>query len=97
MNAKILAGTLGTILLAAPLTFAQDEKTTGSDRAAAEAHRQGRVALKPLADSPSQSMHQAISFERYKEMAAERQARKEGRSSNADRTMNPSKPANPKQ
>jgi len=84
---------VGAILLLAPLTFAQAEKTAGSDAATAEAQRQGTVALKPtVSQSPSQSVRQAVAFERYKELAAEREARKMGRSSSADRSVDSTKP-----
>jgi hypothetical protein len=80
---------LSAILAFAPFAFAQDPAPTStpSDTASAEARRQGSVALKPNASSPSQSMSQAIAFERYKELAAEREARKAGAVSAADRSI----------
>jgi len=68
-------------------TKAPDEnQATASDEATREARRQGRVALKPDAQSPAESMRQAIAFERYKELAAQRQARKEGSVSETSRS-----------
>jgi hypothetical protein len=46
------------------------------DGAAQEAKRQG-VANSKTDSSPAQTMRQAIAFERYKDLAAEREARKE--------------------
>jgi hypothetical protein len=93
MNTRILTGVLSATLMLAPFALAQDKAATpdpatpAPDAAMAEAKRQGRVALKPTAESsPTQSIRQAVAFERYKELAAEREARKESRSSNADRT-----------
>jgi len=63
---------------------------TAQERATAEARRQGRVALNPNAESPNQTMQQAIAFERYKELAAEREARKTSR---ADRSVEAPQPA----
>ena len=48
--------------------------------------------MKPNAQSPSQSMSQAIAFERYKELAAQREARKSGQSSDADRSVESESP-----
>ena len=86
---------LSAILLLAPLAFSQEQSSPAApapDAAASEARRQGSVAMKPNAQSPNQSMSQAIAFERYKELAAQREARKSGQSSNADRSVE-SKPA----
>ena len=68
----------GTVLLCAALLHAQSEPKVSPDEATKEAQRQGTVALKPnAAQSPTQSVQQAIAFERYKELAAEREAQKE--------------------
>ena len=81
---------LSTILLLAPMAFSQGPAT--QEAPTAEARRQGSVAMNPNAESPKQSMSQAIAFEKYKEMAAEREARKSGEGSTADRSLE-SKPA----
>jgi hypothetical protein len=87
MKKKWIIGPLGVMLTLAPMAFSQDAPT-------AEAKRQGSVAMKPNAQSPAQSMSQAVAFERYKELAAEREARKEGMTnSGADRSVE--KPAKP--
>jgi hypothetical protein len=70
------------------------------DSAAQEAKRQS-VANAKTVSSPAQTMRQAIAFERYKDLAAERQARKEaGRSSatsnNADRSKDDAAPVRKK-
>ena len=93
---------LSTMVLFAPLAFSQEQAPAkeqaapatvpAHDAPAAEARRQGRVAMKPNADSPTQSMSQAIAFEKYKEMAAKREARKSGEATSADRNEE-SKPA----
>lgn len=87
------------ILLFAPLAFSQEQAPSAQQQApaqeapAVEAHRQGRVAMKPNSESPKQSMSQAIAFEKYKELAAQREARKSGESSSAaDRSVE-SRPA----
>jgi len=73
----------GSLLLSAGLLCAQskpadDSQQTAATNATREAQRQGRVALSPNADqSPSQTISQAVAFERYKEIAAERAAQKE--------------------
>lgn len=74
------------ILLLATAAYSQEQSAPAQDTATSEARRQGSVAMKPNASSPSQSMSQAIAFEKYKEMAAQREARKSGQSSNADRS-----------
>jgi len=84
MKTRWITGPLGGMLLFASMAFSQDGAT-------AEAKRQGTVALKPDAQSPAQSMSQAVAFERYKELAAEREARKEGTSS-ADRSVETPRP-----
>jgi hypothetical protein len=73
-------------MLCAGLLQAQSEPKKGSEAAAnQEAARQGRVALAPDAQqSPNQTMQQAIAFERYKEMAAEREAQKEASGQTAE-------------
>ena len=65
---------------AAPGQAATDENSAATtDQATKEAQRQGRVALNPQAQqSPAQTAEQAAAFERYKELAAQREARKEG-------------------
>ena len=101
MKSRFLTGSLSTILLFAPLMYSQSSATKGTDEAAptasdaatAEAKRQGRVALTTSDHSPAQSMSQAIAFERYKELAAEREARKEGMHSSADRSVDSPHPA----
>jgi hypothetical protein len=76
MSFKLL--TAGTLMMCAALLHAQTQPNTGSDAPGREALRQGQVALDPNAQqSPSQTIQQAIAFERYKEMAAEREAQKE--------------------
>jgi len=83
------------MVLLAALAYPQSPgKTPDETRAAAsgaatrEAQRQGRVALNPQAgQSPTQTIEQAIAFERYKQLAAEREARKQGSVSDADRSM----------
>jgi hypothetical protein len=76
MNVRLL--TAGTLMLCAALLHAQQEPKTGTDEAGREAQRQGRVALQPNAQqSPTQTVQQAIAFERYKDLAAERQAAKD--------------------
>jgi hypothetical protein len=76
MKFKLLSA--GTVMFCAALLHAQTQPNTGSDAPGREAQRQGQVALKPDAEqSPSQTMQQAIAFERYKEKAAEREAEKE--------------------
>jgi hypothetical protein len=96
MKPRLRMVPLSAILLLAPLAFSQEQSspaaTPAPDAAASEARRQGSVAMKPNAQSPNQSMSQAIAFERYKELAAQREARKSGQSSNADRSVE-SKPA----
>ena len=83
MNIRLV--TAGTVMLCAALLHAQSEPKTGEDAAAKEAQRQGRVALTPNAnESPTQSVQQAIAFERYKELAAEREAQKEASASTAE-------------
>jgi hypothetical protein len=78
--------TAGTAMLCAALLHAQTEaKPTSETAAAKEAERQARVALDPNAQqSPNQSMAQAVAFERYKEMAAEREAQKEASAQTAE-------------
>jgi hypothetical protein len=77
---------MGALVLSAALLHAQpeqkkapdDSRQAVADEATREAQRQGQVALKPNAtQSPTETVSQAIAFERYKEMAAEREAQKE--------------------
>jgi hypothetical protein len=76
MNIRLL--TTGTVLFCAALLNAQSEPKTSEDAASKEAQRQARVALQPNAQqSPSQTIKQAIAFERYKERAADRESQKE--------------------
>jgi hypothetical protein len=76
----------GTLVLTAALLHAQSEAKVNPDEAAnREAERQSRVALQPNAQqSPTQTLQQAIAFERYKEMAAEREAQKEASAATAE-------------
>jgi hypothetical protein len=61
------------------------------DSAVQEAKRQS-VANSKTDSSPAQTMRQAIAFERYKDLAAEREARKEsGQSSVTNNTADRSK------
>src|ERR1700686_1175320 len=96
MRARLLAGISATLLVLGPCFAAvQDDARQGSkDRdsgAAQEAKRQS-VATKSTTDSsPAQTMQQAIAFERYKDLAAERQARKEAGQSGATNTADRSK------
>ena len=96
MRARLLAGISATLLILGPCFAAsQDDGRQGSkDRdsvAAQEAKRQG-VANSKTDSSPAQTMRQAIAFEHYKELAAEREARKEtGRSSVTSNTADRSK------
>src|SRR5437660_3376866 len=76
MNVRLLTG--ATVLFCAGLLNAQSDQKPAADAATAEAQRQGQVALAPHAtQSPTQTVQQAVAFERYKELAAERQARKD--------------------
>src|SRR5689334_728398 len=84
MNVRLLTG--GALLMCAALLNAQsepkktteDSRQTAASEATREAQRQGRVALTPNAtQSPTETVQQAIAFERYKELAAEREAQKE--------------------
>src|SRR6185436_4638762 len=106
MNAKLSVKTLAAMALFAALAYPQSERKTpetktpdenraaASDDAAREAKRQGRVALTPDAgQSPAQTLQQAIAFERYKDLAAQRDARKQATVSEADRSMDKSQPA----
>ena len=97
MIAKLLAKYSAATLLFAALAYPQsatktaktpdENRATANDQATREAQRQGRVALTPEAgQSPTETMDQAIAFERYKELAAEREARKEAKGSEADRS-----------
>src|SRR5471030_1339003 len=95
MRARLLAGISATLLVVGPSFAAVQD-----DSAAQEAKRQS-VANAKTVSSPAQTMRQAIAFERYKDLAAERQARKEaGRSSatsnNADRSKDDAAPVRKK-
>jgi len=94
MNARLY--TAGAVLLGAAFLNAQSQskpapeegRQAASTEASAtqEALRQGRVALQPNAQqSPSQTVRQAVDFERYKELAAEREAKKEAGANSANR------------
>jgi hypothetical protein len=79
----------------------EENAAATSDQATKEAQRQGRVALNPQAQqSPAQTVDQAVAFERYKELAAEREARKEGVSTesarSADRSVDTQRPVKAK-
>jgi hypothetical protein len=76
MRARMLAGISATLLMLAPCVFAQD------DAATQEAKRQS-VANSNRDSSPAQTIAQAIAFERYKDLAAEREERKASGSSGA--------------
>lgn len=91
MKCRLLTGSFSVLLLIAPLASAQEQVANAQEQvanaqeqAATEAKRQAQVALKPNAQSPQQNMQQAIAFEKYKELAAEREARK---TPNADRSI----------
>ena len=75
MQVKIPVLLCGTLLWLSPFLWAQDAATR-------EAVRQGRAAFDSSAShSPAETMRQAIAFERYKDIAAAAEARKEaGRS-----------------
>ena len=96
MRARLLAGISVTFLILAPcLAVAQDDARKGSkdpdNSAVQEAKRQG-VANSKTDNSPTQSMQQAIAFERYKDLAADREARKEaGQSGVTNNTADRSK------
>ena len=101
MKVRLLTGPVCALLLCAPLAYSQSSEAkannnqaaqaapASTDAATAEAKRQGTVALKPAEHSPSQTMSQAIAFERYKELSAQREARKEGTSSAARNAEEP--------
>jgi hypothetical protein len=95
MRARLLAGISATLLVLGPC-FA----TVQDDSAAQEAKRQS-VANSKTDSSPAQTMQQAIAFERYKNLAAEREARKEAGQSRvtnntADRSQNDAAPVRKK-
>jgi hypothetical protein len=77
MRARLLAGISATLLVLAPGFAAVQD-----DSAVQEAKRQS-VANSKAESSPAQTMQQAIAFERYKDLAAEREARKEAGQSSA--------------
>jgi hypothetical protein len=101
MRARLLTGISATLLFFGPCFAAsQDDARQGSkDRdsgAVQEGKRQG-VANSRTDSSPVQTMQQAIAFERYKELAAEREARKEAgqsrmTSNTADRSKDDAAP-----
>ena len=75
MKRRLLAGLLGSGLMVAPFALAQDKpqkpkQTQTSKNTAPEAGRPRGM---------SEDMRQAIAFERYKDLAAARQERKEAR------------------
>jgi hypothetical protein len=72
MRARLLAGISATLLVLGPCFAAVQD-----DSAAQEAKRQSVAANSKTDSSPPQTMRQAIAFERYKDLAAEREARKE--------------------
>ena len=88
MRARLLAGISATLLVLGPCFAAvQDEPVH-------EARRQS-VANSKTDSSPAQTMRQAIAFERYKDLAAEREARKEAGQS-ADRSKSDAAPVRKK-
>jgi len=105
MRARLLAGISATLLVLGPcFAGVQDDARQGSkDRdsgAAQEAKRQSPANSK-TDSSPAQTMRQAIAFERYKELAAEREARKEAghssaTSNSADRSKDEAAPVRKK-
>ena len=87
MNTRLLTGTLGVILLLAPLAIAQDDqKPSPTSPTKTQARTSGM----------SEDMRQAIAWERAKDRAAAHQAAIEARQSrsdqNADRTMDDKDP-----
>jgi|GEM_PF-2880876 hypothetical protein len=95
MRARLLAGISATLLVVGPSFAAVQD-----DSAAQEAKRQS-VANSKTDSSPAQTMRQAIAFERYKELAAEREARKEAghssaTSNSADRSKDEAAPVRKK-
>jgi hypothetical protein len=101
MRARLLAGISATVLiLGSCFAAAQDDARPGKDRddvAVQEAKRQSVAANSKTDMSPAQTMQQAIAFERYKNLAAEREARKEAGQSRvtnntADRSMDDAAP-----
>jgi hypothetical protein len=82
MRARLLAGISATLLVLVPcFAGVQDDARQGSkdtdSSAVQEARRQSVAANSKTDSSPAQTMRQAVAFERYKELAAEREARKE--------------------
>src|SRR3954453_5877958 len=75
MKIRLLAGTLGAMILLAPMACAQDDRKPSPSKST-EAKGSGM----------SEDMRQAIAFERAKDRAAARQARIEARKSGADRS-----------
>jgi hypothetical protein len=73
MTARILSATLGTVLLIAPLTFAQDQKPSPSKPAKSTENTADRQS------NMSPDMQAAIAWERHTEAAAARQARIEAK------------------
>ena len=96
MRARLIAGISATLLALAPCFAAvqDDARQSGKEgetAAVQEARRQGVAANSKTDKSPEQSMRQAIAFERYKELSAEREARKEGRSKVTNNTADRSR------
>ncbi|SPE27272.1 conserved exported hypothetical protein [Candidatus Sulfopaludibacter sp. SbA3] len=80
MKTRLFAGVLGACLLLAPLSAADDAKA-----------KQNTAKPKAARSTQDSDMQLAIAFERYKDLAAARQARLEARHptvfyNNADRT-----------
>jgi hypothetical protein len=89
MTAKILTATLGTVLLLAPLTFAQDKQDKKPSPTTAKTSKSTGSADREA--GMSQDMRDAIAWERHKDAAAARQARIEAKHpsvtyNNANRT-----------
>ena len=97
MRARLLAGISAAFLVLGPSFAAvqDDARQGGKDRdsgAAQEAKRQNVAANSKTDSSPAQTMEQAKAFERYKDLASERQARKDaGQSSVTTNTADRSK------
>ena len=71
MTARILSATLGTVLLIAPLAFAQNTKPSPTRPAKSSENTADRQS------NMSSDMQEAIAWERRKDAAAARQARME--------------------
>lgn len=105
MRARLIAGISAALLTLGPcFAGVQDDARQDKDRdsgAVQEARRQSMAANSKTDSSPEQTLRQAIAFERYKELAAEREARKEAArskvtNSTADRSQDDAAPAGSK-